>query len=186
MQNQEIERICPESRNGWRQWLAENSIDKQAVWLVYHKKKSESTTITWNDAVEEALCFGWIDGVRKTIDADTFMQYFCKRKAKSTWSKINKLKVQSLIEQGIFTPAGHKSVEIAKSNGSWSILDDVEELIIPLDLEQEFKSKPGSKEFFLSLSKSKKKEILQSLVLARRPETRQARIIKIVEQASGL
>lgn len=185
MQNMEIARICPKSRTAWRQWLAENSTDKQAVWLVYHKKKSESTTLTWTDAVEEALCFGWIDGVRKTIDTDTFMQYFCKRKAKSTWSKINKLKVQSLIEQGIFTPAGHKSVEIAKSNGSWSILDEVEELIIPLDLEKEFESRPGSKELFLSLSKSKKKEILQSLVLARKPETRQARIIKMVELIRG-
>jgi uncharacterized protein YdeI (YjbR/CyaY-like superfamily) len=112
------------------------------------------------------------------------MQFFCKRKPKSVWSKINKGKVQRLIDEGRITQAGYQSIETAKQNGSWAILDDVEALKIPKDLEKEFKTQPGSKAFFLSLSKSVKKSILQWLVLARRQETRQKRIGEIVQRAS--
>jgi uncharacterized protein YdeI (YjbR/CyaY-like superfamily) len=90
-----------------------------------------------------------------------FMQFFCKRKPNSVWSKINKAKVQRLIEQEMMTKAGFESIETAKQNGSWAILDDVEELNIPEDLAKEFKSRLGSNEYFLSLSKSVRKSILQ-------------------------
>lgn len=112
------------------------------------------------------------------------MQFFCKRKPKSVWSKINKDKVQQLIEKGLMTKAGYASIEIARQNGSWDILNDVEELKIPEDLEKEFQRKPGSGDFFLSLSKSAKKSILQWLILAKRPETRQKRVAEIAELAT--
>jgi len=184
MQKKQIETFCPTSRQEWRRWLKENHSLKQSVWLVCYKKKSNVPTITYSDAVDEALCFGWIDSTRKSLDNETFMQFFCKRKPTSVWSKINKGKVQRLIYEGLITQAGHQSIETAKQNGSWTILDDVEELIIPKDLEKEFKSKPGSKDFFLSLSKSVKKAILQWLVLAKQQETRQKRISEIAELAS--
>ncbi|MCZ8215797.1 MAG: YdeI/OmpD-associated family protein, partial [Cyclobacteriaceae bacterium] len=127
--------------------------------------------------------FGWIDSTRKTIDEFSYMQFFSKRKPKSNWSKINKKKVAKLIEQGSMTEAGLVSIATAKQNGYWTILDEVEELIIPKDLEAAFKKHKGSKDYFLSLSKSTKKIILSWIVLAKRLETRQKRIEEVVESA---
>ncbi|WP_240315129.1 YdeI/OmpD-associated family protein [Mucilaginibacter pineti] len=141
-------------------------------------------TLTWSEAVEEALCFGWIDSIKKSVDNETFMQFFCTRKPTSVWSKINKGKVQRLIVEGLITEAGHKSIETAKQNGSWMILDHVEELLIPKELEDAFKIQPGSEMFFMGLSKSVRKAILQWLVLAKRPETRQKRIEEIAALAA--
>ncbi len=184
MQKEEIATFCPASKQDWRQWLEANHHLKQSVWLVYYKKKSNVPSITHSDAVDESLCFGWIDSIRKSFDNETFIQFFCRRKPNSGWSKINKGKVQRLIDEGLMMQAGYKTIETAKQNGSWSILDDVEELKTPKDLEKEFKTKPGSKDYFLSLSKSVRKSILQWIVLAKRPETRQNRISEIAELAA--
>lgn len=169
----------PKSQTEWRQWLTENHISKQSVWLVYYTKASDKPSIAWSNAVDEALCFGWIDSRKIKIDEETSHQFFSKRKPKSTWSKINKEKVRQLISNGQMTQAGLDCIEIAKQNGSWTILDDVEELIIPDDLEQAFVKHKGSKDFFLSLSRSTRKMMLASIVFARRPETRQKRIDEI-------
>ncbi|MEI7583352.1 YdeI/OmpD-associated family protein [Runella sp.] len=184
MEKKEIETFCPTSKQQWRQWLEENHRSKQAVWLVHYKKKSGVPTISWSEAVDEALCFGWIDSVRKTLDSETFVQFFSKRKPNGTWSRVNKEKIRQLIEAGLMTQAGLESIETAKQNGSWTILDEVEELILPHDLEIEFNTQPGSKDFFLSLSKSVRKAMLQRLVLAKQPETRQKRIREIAELAA--
>lgn len=184
MEKRDVETFCPTSQQDWREWLKENHNSKQSVWLVYYKKRSNVSSITYSDAVDEALCFGWIDSTRKSLGNEMFMQFFCKRKPGSVWSKINKGKVERLIDSGLMTKTGFDSIETAKRNGSWTILDDVEELIIPEDLAEEFKSKKDSKEYFLSLSRSVRKSILQWLVLARRPETRQKRIAEIVELAA--
>lgn len=141
-------------------------------------------TVDWSDAVDEALCFGWIDSQRKSIDEEKFMQRFSKRKANSTWSKVNKQKIQLLTQEGLMTEAGMKVIEVAKQNGSWSILDEVEELVVPKDLEQAFKKKAGSKSYFLSLSKSKRRAALLWLVLTKRPETRVKRIAEIAEHCA--
>jgi uncharacterized protein YdeI (YjbR/CyaY-like superfamily) len=184
MEKKEIETFCPTNRREWRQWLEENHCSKQAVWLVHYKKKSGRPTISWSEAVDEALCFGWIDSVRKTLDNETFIQFFSKRKPNGTWSKVNKEKIRQLIESGLMTQAGHESIETAKQNGSWTVLDEVEELIIPQALEDELKNYPGAFEFFLSLSKSVRKAMLQWLVLAKQPETRQKRIKEIAQSAA--
>lgn len=169
----------PASLSEWREWLMTNHLTEQSVWLVFHTKSSGKPSITWSDAVDEALCFGWIDSKKIRIDTSTSHQFFSKRKPQSTWSKINKEKVQRLIDGQLMTDAGYKSIEIAKQNGSWIILDDVEALIIPGDLENAFGKHPGSKDYFLSLSKTIKKMLLQWIVLAKRPETRQKRINEI-------
>lgn len=184
MSKKVIECFYPSNRQQWREWLHENHDKKQSVWLTHYKMKSSMPTISWSEAVDEALCFGWIDSKAKPIDEEKYMQFFSKRKAISTWSKVNKEKVQKLIDEGSMTQAGSESIEIAKQNGSWTILDEVEALIMPNDLEKEFKIKPGSKEFFLSLSKSVRKSILQWLVLAKKQETRQKRIREIAELAA--
>lgn len=184
MQNKEIEIFYPTSLTEWRKWLHKNHLSKQAVWLVFYTKASEKKSISWSDAVDVALCFGWIDSKKIKIDDEVSHQYFSKRKAQSTWSKINKEKVELLIKKGLMTASGYKSIETAQQNGSWTILDEVEQLLIPEDLEAEFETKPNSKDFFLSLSKSVKKAILQWIVLAKQPETRQKRITEIATLAA--
>ncbi|MBX3240074.1 MAG: YdeI/OmpD-associated family protein [Chitinophagaceae bacterium] len=179
MLNKEIETYCPQSRADWRQWLEKNHRSKQSVLLVCNTKKSEMPTIPWSELVDEALCFGWIDSTRKSIDETKFTQLYSKRNPNSTWSKINKEKIQRLIADGLMTQAGLDVIEIAKQNSSWTILDTVEELIIPEDLEKAFKKHKGSKDYFLSLSKSARKIMLSWIVLAKRPETRQKRIDEI-------
>jgi uncharacterized protein YdeI (YjbR/CyaY-like superfamily) len=184
MQEKDIETFYPTSQQAWRTWLQENHHSKQSVWLVCYKKKSNMPTVLWSDAVDEAICFGWIDSKSITIDDDKFMQFFTKRKPKGTWSKVNKEKIKQLTEQGLMTKAGLECIEKAKQNGSWTVLDEVEELIIPKDLQSAFNAKTGSKEFFLSLSKSVRKSILQWIVLAKQAETKQKRIDEVAEMAS--
>ncbi|MFA5326886.1 MAG: YdeI/OmpD-associated family protein [Prolixibacteraceae bacterium] len=179
----DLETYCPTNPSEWRKWLEKNHLSKQSVWLVCYKKKSNKPTIAWSDAVDEALCFGWIDSKRIPIDEEKFMQFFSRRKSNGTWSKVNKEKIRQLIDSGLMTKAGFESIETARRNGSWAILDDVEELIIPTDLKAEFKNKPAAIDYFDNLSKSVKKAILQWLVLAKRPETRQKRITEIAEFA---
>lgn len=179
----ETERFCPTSKKDWRKWLKKNHESKAAVWVVYYKKKAGMPTISWSEAVDEALCFGWIDSTARPIDDEKYMQFFSRRKPTSVWSKINKGKVKQLIENGLMAEAGYTSIEIAKQNGSWTILDEVEELIIPKDLDIAFKSKRGSNDFFLSLSRSVRKAMLQWVLLAKQPETRQRRISEIAELA---
>lgn len=179
----EIDTFYPKSRQEWREWLQENHDKKQSIWLIYYKKKSNVPTVIYSEAVDEALCFGWIDSKAKPIDEHSFMQFFSKRKEKSVWSKINKEKIERLTEEGLMTKAGFEIIEIAKLNGSWTILDEAEALIIPDDLEIEFQQRPNAKDYFLSLSRSDKRNILQWLVLAKRQETREKRITEIVELA---
>jgi len=184
MKENETGTFYPSDRQQWRAWLQENHDKQQSVWLVYYRIKSGIPTISWSEAVDEALCFGWIDSTKKTIDNEQFIQFFSRRKATSTWSKVNKEKVQRLIAEGSMTAMGLKSIETAKQNGSWTILDTVEELIIPDDLEIAFDARPGSKDFFLSLSKSARKIMLAWLVLAKREETRQKRIAGLADSAA--
>ncbi len=184
MPQKDIQIFSPVSRKEWRQWLEKNHDSEQSVWLILYKKQSGRPTISWSDAVDEALCFGWIDSIRKPVDAEQFTQFFSKRKPRGTWSKVNKEKVIRLIDKGLMMQAGLSSIETAKQNGSWSILDEVEELIVPADLTEAFNNQPGAEEYFLSLSKSVRKVLLQWIVLAKRPETRQNRIAEIATQAA--
>lgn len=181
---EEPEVFYPPSRHEWRAWLEENHLKAKSVWVVYHNKATGRPTLTWSEAVDEALCFGWIDSKVISVGNGTTHQFFSRRKAKSTWSKINKDKIERLIKDGLMAPAGLEIIEIAKQNGSWSLLDEVEEMKSPPDLEEAFALFPGSKENFEAFSKSVKKFLLQWIVLAKRPETRQNRINEIAEKAS--
>ncbi|WP_159475071.1 YdeI family protein [Dyadobacter sp. 3J3] len=183
MSKEIIDTFYPQSRQEWRKWLLDNHDKKQSIWLIYYKKKSNIPTIIYSEAVDEALCFGWIDSKSKPLDDERFMQFFCKRKANSVWSKINKEKIERLTKEGLMTKAGFETVEKAKQNGSWTVLDEAEALIISKDLEKEFEKRPNAKTYFLGLSRSDKRNILQWLTLAKRKETREKRIIEIVELA---
>ena len=179
-----IEEFCPVDQGEWREWLSENHEKKEAVWLIFYRKKSPKYNLSWSESVDEALCFGWIDSTKKTLDEERYIQYFTKRKPKSIWSRVNKDKVDQLIAEGLMQDAGYKSIEVAKSNGAWTLMDSVEALIVPEGLKAEFDKWPGSAEYYESLSKSAKKMLLGWIALAKREETKQKRIIEIAENAA--
>ena len=139
-------------------------------------------TVKYTDAVDIALCYGWIDSKQLPIDDEKHKQFFSKRKPKSVWSKVNKAKVERLIAEGKMQKAGYDSIAIAKQNGSWNILDVAENLVIPNNLEKEFIKYKNAKTNFLNLSRSDKRNILQWLTLAKRPET----IVKRIEEIASL
>jgi uncharacterized protein YdeI (YjbR/CyaY-like superfamily) len=175
---------CPKDKEEWRDWLRKNHLIKDSIWLILIKKDAPGHNLNWSEAVDEALCYGWIDSTKKSIDDEKYMQYYCKRKPKSNWSKINKDKVKILIEKGLMEDAGFKSIGIAKENGSWTILDEIEALVIPEDLKEAFENYKGAMEYYDGLSKSVKKGLLYWVVSAKRKETRQKRILEIAENAS--
>lgn len=176
---------CPNDQDDWRKWLELNHIRKDAVWLIFYKKNSPHYNLSWSNSVDEALCFGWIDSTKRTIDSTKYKQYFSKRKAKSNWSKINKEKVKVLIDQGLMREEGLKSIKVAKENGSWAILDGVEALAIPEDLEIAFTNFEGSEAYYNGLSASVKKILLYWVISAKRKETRANRVLQIAENASN-
>ncbi|MHA4896338.1 YdeI/OmpD-associated family protein [Pedobacter sp. PWIIR3] len=180
----ECDVFYPETVSAWDKWLEKNHSSKTSVWLVLYRKASGRPTISWSEAVDAALCYGWIDSKKIKIDEETVHQFFSKRKATGTWSKINKAKVEQLIESGLMKEAGFATIETAKGNGSWTILDEVEELLVPSDLEMALMEAAGAKTYFTGLSKSIRKGMLQWIVLAKRPETRQNRINEIAELAA--
>lgn len=180
----DIEEYCPSNKQDWRKWLELNHNKKDAVWLIFYKKKSSQHNLNWGDAVDEALCYGWIDSVKKTIDNEKYKQYFSKRKAKSNWSKVNKVKVETFIANGLMQENGLKSIEIAKENGSWNYLDAVEALIMPEDLMEELTNHKGALAYYENLSNSAKKILLYWVLSAKRKETREKRILEVAENAS--
>jgi len=167
----------------WRNWLEKNHQSEKSVWLIFYKKGSGIQSTNYAEALEEALCFGWIDSKANKRDDESYYQYFAKRKPRSNWSKVNKEKAAQLIEKGLMTPAGFESIEIAKRNGSWSALDEVEELIIPADLKLLFDKNKEAFDNWEKFSRSAKRAVLEWILNAKRPDTRQKRISETVELA---
>ena len=180
----EPETFCSASPQHWREWLQAHHAERQSVWLIYHKKHSSTPSLTWSQAVDEALCFGWIDSRAQPLDDERYRQFFSRRKPGSAWSKINKAKVERLTSVGLMTPAGLASIETAKQNGAWTLLDEVEELRLPTDLAQRLVAQPLAASYFERLSRTNKRNILQWLMLAKRPATRQKRLAEIVDSAA--
>jgi uncharacterized protein YdeI (YjbR/CyaY-like superfamily) len=181
---EELEKVYLPNREAWRAWLAEHHQSSPGIWLIYYKKASAKSRVPYDDAVEEALCFGWIDSTARKIDEDSYCQLFTPRKPKSTWSKLNKSRVKQLRKQNLMTPAGEACIAIAKENGSWTILDDVEALIIPQDLETALKSTKAAFQHYQNFSNSKKKALLWWVKSAKRQETRSKRIAQVVKDAA--
>jgi uncharacterized protein YdeI (YjbR/CyaY-like superfamily) len=172
------------NRQEWHQWLVENYDTAPGVWLIYYKKNSDKPRVEYNDAVEEALSFGWIDSKVNILDDERYMQIFTPRKPGSNWSKTNKIRVSNLIKNGLMQPAGMEKVNNAKKDGSWTFLDDVEDLVIPEDLKQLLGQNTIAKANFEAFSDSSKKQILYWIVSAKRQDTRLRRIKKTVKLAS--
>ena len=173
-------RVRPKSRKAWRAWLEKHHAASQGVWLVYAKKSSGLPSLTYTDAVEEALCFGWIDSKINPIDDDFYMQVFTPRKVKSAWSALNRARVERLLAAGLMSPAGLAMVKAAKDSGTWNATAHVEELTIPPDLEKAIKANPDASRNWVSYSPSRRKGVLYRLAGAKRPETRARYLQEIV------
>jgi uncharacterized protein YdeI (YjbR/CyaY-like superfamily) len=168
-------------RKKWRAWLRKHYKAEKEIWLVYYKKATGKPRIEYNDAVEEALCFGWIDSVLNPIDDKQYMQLFTPRKSKSNWSKLNKDRVAKLIEADLMTPSGLAKIEAARKDGSWTNLDAVEALQVPPDLAKAFAKNKKALANFEALSPSRKKMLLYWVNAVKRAETRAPRIAHAVK-----
>ncbi len=170
-------------RKAWRAWLKKNALIEKSLWLIIYKKDAATKSITYAEAVEEALCFGWIDSKPNKRDAESFYQFFAKRNPSSNWSKINKESVARLIAKGLMTATGMEVIEMAKKNGAWTALDSIEKLEIPVDLQEALTKNDDAAKYFEKFPKSVKKGILEWIQNAKRGETRQKRIIETVTLA---
>ena len=168
----------------WREWLQNNHIKEKRIWLILYNKSSDVLSITWSEAVDEALCFGWIDSTVYKRDAESRYQLYTPRKPKSFWSRINKEKIEKLIAEGRMTDAGLRMVELAKQTGTWAALDDVENLIVPDDLQEAFNRYPQAAQNFDAFPKSAKKMILTWIFSAKTPATRQKQLEETAEKAA--
>jgi uncharacterized protein YdeI (YjbR/CyaY-like superfamily) len=165
-----------QDRQAWRDWLAQNHKTAQSVWLIIYKKDSGVPSVYYPEAVDEALCFGWIDSKPNRRDEQSFYQYFSVRNPKSNWSRVNKEKIERLLASGLMAPAGLEMIELAKKTGTWTALDEVENLVIPVDLAEAFARYPGSRKNFEAFPPSTRRGILEWIFNAKRPATRAKRI----------
>ncbi len=168
-------------RHAWREWLATHHETSLGVWLVTFKKTSGKSRMNYEDAVEEALCFGWVDSTANRVDESRSMLLYTPRKPGSGWSRPNKKRIDWLIASALMMPAGQAKIDAAKADGSWQILDAVEDLIVPDDLSAALASSPAARQGFERLPKSIQKPLLQWVYTAKRPETRARRIAEIVD-----
>lgn len=168
--------IHPKDRKDFRNWLSNNYDKCKGIWLIFSKESSSKFNLSYSDARDEALCFGWIDSTVKKIDNSSRKQYFSPRKTNSIWSKFNRNKVQELIECGLMTDYGLEVIKKAERNGSYFSYMEVEELIIPKELQMAFDKKPNIKNKFWSLSYTKKKHLLHMLFILKTKEARKRKI----------
>ena len=165
----------------WYDWLLNNQNNYSGVYLIFYKLETGMPTMRWAEAVRVALCFGWIDSTVKSLGNGKRKQYFCRRNPKSVWSALNKKYVKELEQQNLIQPNGWEAIDIAKENGMWSFLDDVENLIIPEDLQLAFNVNPLAFENYSNFAPGYRKSYLYWLKQAKREETRQKRIREIIE-----
>lgn len=170
------------SSKHWNEWLATNySAFRNGIWLRIFKKDSAKKTVTYDEALDEALCFGWIDGQKKTYDKKSWLQKFTPRRSKSIWSKRNKARVAQLIKEERMQPSGIKEIEAAKRDGRWDkAYDSPSQMEIPNDFMTMIGKDPKANEFFKTLNKANKYAIAWRLQTAK-PETRESRMKVLLE-----
>lgn len=172
----------PANRSAWRSWLAVNYSSTEPVCLVIFNKKSKTPNITYGEAVEEALCFGWIDNKGIKRDDESMYLQFCPRKEKSNWSGPNRVRANKMMEQGLMTKAGQFFIDSAKSSGKWNA--SLEADVIPADLQKAFNKNKKAFKHFQSFTPSAQRFIILWILEAKRAETRQQRIEKTTALAA--
>ncbi len=180
----EAPHVHADDRATWRAWLAANHATARGAWLVTWRSRSGRVGLDYEAAIEEALCFGWVDSTGGRYDDDRGRLYFAPRKPRSVWAASNKARVARLITEGRMAPAGLAAIERAKANGSWQILESAERLEVPDDLAAALAAHPPAAANFTAFPPSARKQLLSWVAMAVRPATRTARILKIAEAAA--
>ena len=173
-----------EDRAAWRAWLDANHATVDGAWMVTWKPSSGRAGLDYEAAVEEALCYGWVDSTGGKLDEERSKLYFARRKPRSAWAATNKARVERLIAQGLMAPAGLAAIDQAKANGSWEVLDSVERLEVPADLAESLAAQPPAAVNFGAFPPSARKQMLAWVAIAQRPETRAARIAEVARAAA--
>ncbi len=168
-----------------RDWLAANHATSDGIWAVTYKKAVPEKYISTGEIIDACLSFGWVDSLVRGRDAQTSMLYLCPRKPGSNWSRVNKDKVARLIADGLMMPAGIAVIDRAKADGTWTALDDVENLVIPDDLQTAFDAAPGAEANWHAFPRSVKRGALEILLNAKRAETRARKIAEIVADSAA-
>ncbi len=177
--------LTPATRAEWRSWLAANWDRRNGLWVVHRKKASGLEGPLYDDLVEEALCFGWIDSQSRRVDDDRKIQWFSPRRPGGLWSALNRDRIEHLIRQGLMTDVGQAAIDRAKADGSWSQTDEVDALIVPPDLEAAFDGAPEARHAYEQLFDSAKKQHLWAVYSAKRPETRAKRIAEVIKSLNA-
>jgi uncharacterized protein YdeI (YjbR/CyaY-like superfamily) len=176
--------VHADDRATWRAWLEANHATSSGAWLVTWRRRSGRVGLDYEAAIEEALCFGWVDSTAGRVDDDRGKLYFAPRKPRSGWAATNKARIERLLAEGRMAPAGVAAIERAKANGSWEVLDSAERLVVPADLAAVLEARPPAAANFAGFPPSARKQMLGWVALARRPETRAARIRQIADAAA--
>lgn len=180
----DAERFEPATAGEWTDWLARNHDHAVGVWLVTPRRATAPRTVDYDTAVVEALRFGWVDSTVRTLDEHRGMQWFAPRKPTSGWASSNKRRIERLRAEGRLEPAGERAVRVALENGSWTMYDDVEALVVPPDLEAALDARPGAREAWDGFSPSARRLMLTWVVQAKRVATREQRVLAIAEKAA--
>jgi len=184
------EKLYVTNRNEWRAWLRKNHGVKRKIWLIYYKRHTGKTRISYDDTVEEALCFGWIDSIVQRIDDEKFARKFTPRKSKSKWSEVNKKRARKMIKEGRMTEAGLAKIREAKSSGEWfKAPPDREELVIPSYIEEALAANEKARHYFYSLANTYKRHFIGWITSAKMDKTQRRRLeeaIRLLEQNKKL
>jgi uncharacterized protein YdeI (YjbR/CyaY-like superfamily) len=176
--------VRPETLHEWRDWLADNHGRTVGVWVVQWKRHTGKPALTYEEAVTEALAWGWVDSTAGTVDADRSKLWYAPRRPTSGWSRPNKRRVELLLAEGRMQPAGQRCIDLARQNGAWTLLDDVEDLIVPPDLAAALDARPGARAQWDAFPRSPRRAMLEWLVQAKRPDTRARRVTEIADKAA--
>jgi uncharacterized protein YdeI (YjbR/CyaY-like superfamily) len=176
--------LQPRSRIAWRAWLEKNHASSSGIWLVYAKKHTGIPSLTYNDAVEEALCFGWIDSLIHPIDDSLYRQIFTPRKKTSRWSALNKKRVERLIASRQMTAAGMKMIEQAKATGQWDAHAKTDALTMPAELKKALDGNAAAKKNWPTYTESQRKGFLRMVADAKTDQTRAKRIARVLDIVS--
>ncbi len=177
--------ISFETQQDWERWLAERHTNTEGIWLKIAKKETGTPSVSYSEALESALCYGWIDGQKATFDDKYWLQKFTPRRTKSIWSKVNCDKATALMAEGRMQPAGIRQLELAKADGRWDqAYESQSKITIPADFQSELDKNQKAKDFFSTLDSINRYAILFRIQTAKKPETRSARIQKFIEMLS--
>ena len=180
IQTDNFEQVEVSSAEELRHWLAAHHQQQASVWLVTYKKAVPTKYVSTGEVLDELLCFGWIDGIRRKLDEERTMELIAPRRVEH-WAKSYKERAAKLIEQGKMEAAGYESIEAAKASGLWDFMDDVDQLLVPADLQAELQKYPGASDFFYAINDSSKRFVLRWLKLAKTDKTRTARLQELAQ-----